>query len=85
VTRCHLSNSRLQASITLVYQAAVLIVPWLLRLVRVTRRPYAGLAAVFGDGCAMLALLNTLVMLDTTHEGYCHGPPPRDGTLPKQI
>jgi hypothetical protein len=30
----------------------------------------------------MLALLNTLVMLDTAHEGYCHGPPPRDGTLP---
>ncbi|KAK4119539.1 hypothetical protein N657DRAFT_254245 [Parathielavia appendiculata] len=70
--------ARMQASINLIYHAAVLVVPWLLRLVRATRRPYAGFAAVFGDGCAMLALLNTLAMLDTAHEDYCHGPPPRD-------
>ncbi|KAK4100564.1 hypothetical protein N658DRAFT_399282, partial [Parathielavia hyrcaniae] len=68
----------MQASMTLIYHAAVLLVPWLLRLVRPTRRPYAGLTAVFGDGCAMLALLNTLVMLDTAHEGYCHKFPPKD-------
>jgi hypothetical protein len=77
VTGCHLSNPRLQASITLIYHAAVLAVPCLLRLVGATRRPFAGLVTVFGDGCAMMAVLNTLVMLDTAHEGYCHSPPPR--------
>jgi hypothetical protein len=66
---------------TLVYQAGVLIVPWLLRLLRATKRPLTGLGTVFGDGCAMVALLNTLVMLDTAHEGYCHRPPQTGGTL----
>ncbi|KAK4044251.1 hypothetical protein C8A01DRAFT_31565 [Parachaetomium inaequale] len=66
---------RMQASITLIYQAGVLIVPWLLRLLGATKRPLTGLGTVFGDGCAMVALLNTLVMLDTAHEGYCHSPP----------
>jgi hypothetical protein len=81
VTGCHWwSNPRLQASLTLIYHAAVLAVPCLLRLVRATRRPFAGMVTVFGDGCAMMAVLNTLVMLDTAHEGYCHSPPPR-GTL----
>jgi hypothetical protein len=68
--------ARMQASISLIYHAGVLIVPWLLRLLRATKRPFTGLGAVFGDGCAMVALLNTLCTLDTAHEGYCHSPPP---------
>ncbi|KAK4158369.1 hypothetical protein C8A00DRAFT_28649 [Chaetomidium leptoderma] len=67
---------RMQASLALIYHTAVLVVPWMLRLLKTTRRPFAGLVAVFGDGCAMMALLNTLAMLDTAHEGYCHSPPP---------
>lgn len=68
---------RMQASITLIYQAAVLVVPWMLRLLRATKRPFANLATVFGDGTVVMGLLNTLVILDTDHEGYCHRPPPR--------
>ncbi|KAL2187296.1 hypothetical protein L209DRAFT_728319 [Thermothelomyces heterothallicus CBS 203.75] len=65
---------RMQASVTLMYHAGALVVPWLLRLLRATRRPFTSLATVFGDGWALMALLNTLVMLDSTHEEYCHGP-----------
>jgi hypothetical protein len=74
--------ARMQATVSLVYHAAVLVVPWLLRLLRATtKRPFTGLGAVFGDGCAMVALLNTLCTLETAHEGYCHNPPQGGGTL----
>ncbi|KAL2147265.1 hypothetical protein VTI28DRAFT_10255 [Corynascus sepedonium] len=63
---------RMQASITLMYHTGALFAPWLLRLLRATRRPFTSVATVFGDGWALMALLNTLVMLDSTHEDYCH-------------
>lgn len=65
----------------LVYHAFALAVPCLLRLVRKARRPFGGLATVFGDGCAVMAMLNIMVQLDAAHEGYCHSPPSKDGTL----
>ncbi|KAL2130658.1 hypothetical protein VTI74DRAFT_6121 [Chaetomium olivicolor] len=68
---------RMQASMTLIYHALVLIVPSLLLLVRASRRPLTSLATVFGDGCAMMATLSMMVLLDTYHEGYCHSPPPK--------
>ncbi|KAL2266112.1 hypothetical protein VTJ83DRAFT_5464 [Remersonia thermophila] len=63
--------AKTQFSVTLIYHAAVLVVPCLLRLVRATRQPVAGLGTLFGDGVAMMAMLNTLVMLDAVHEGEC--------------
>lgn len=65
---------------TLIYHAGALVVPWLLRLLRATKRPFTSLVAVFADGCAMMALLSMLVMLDTSHEGFCHGSVPTAGT-----
>ncbi|KAL1836934.1 hypothetical protein VTJ49DRAFT_4495 [Mycothermus thermophilus] len=64
--------AKTQFSVTLIYHAAVLVVPCLLRLVRAKRQPVAGLGTLFGDGVAMMAMLNTLVMLDSVHEGECH-------------
>lgn len=63
---------RMQAAITLIYQTVVLVVPWLRRLMGSTRRPFTGLGTVFLDGCVAVAMLNTMVMLDTDHESYCH-------------
>jgi len=57
----------------LTYHAAVLIVPWLFRVLKSSRRPLTGLATVFGDGCSMIALLNAIILLDGSHESYCHG------------
>jgi len=68
----------MQASVTLIYHAGILVVPWLLRLLRATKRPFTSGFAVFGDGLAMMALLNSLVMLDATHEGFCHKSPQGD-------
>jgi len=65
-------SNLLEASITLMYHTGALFAPWLLRLLRATRRPFTSVATVFGDGWALMALLNTLVMLDSTHEDYCH-------------
>ncbi|KAL2162181.1 hypothetical protein VTH06DRAFT_7094 [Thermothelomyces fergusii] len=67
--------ARMQASVLLTYHAGALVVPWMLRLLRPTRRPFAGLAAVFADGWALMGLLNILVMVDSAHEEYCHGSP----------
>ncbi|KAH6617876.1 hypothetical protein B0J18DRAFT_435839 [Chaetomium sp. MPI-SDFR-AT-0129] len=67
---------RMQASMTLIYHAGALVVPWLLRLLKATKRPFTSLVAVFADGCAMMTLLSMLVMLDTSHEGFCHGASP---------
>jgi hypothetical protein len=39
------------------------------------------LSAVFGDGCAMVAMLNIMVQLDSAHEDYCHRPPPRADSI----
>lgn len=66
---------------TLIYHFCVLFVPCLLRLLKANRRPYAGLAAVFGDGCAMVAMINSVVMLDSAHHDYCHRPPSGGGML----
>lgn len=66
-----MSNS-IKASVALMYHAGALVVPWLLRLLRATKRPFTSMATIFGDGWALMALLNTLVMLDSTHEEYCH-------------
>ncbi|KAK3303318.1 uncharacterized protein B0T15DRAFT_539834 [Chaetomium strumarium] len=68
---------RTQASVILVYHTFIIVIPGLLRLLKPTRRPFTGLSAVFGDGCAMVAMLNIMVQLDTAHEDYCHRPPPR--------
>ncbi|KAL2119732.1 hypothetical protein VTJ04DRAFT_6693 [Mycothermus thermophilus] len=71
--RGHLIHwAKTQFSATLIYHAAVLVVPCLLRLVRANRKPVAGLITLFFDGVAMMALLNTLIMLDGVHEKSCH-------------
>lgn len=57
----------------LIYHVVVLIVPLLLRVLRGTKRPLVGLATVFGDGCAMVALVNTIVLLDSVRENHCRG------------
>ncbi|SPQ26866.1 d8577e3e-cf55-41dd-8313-b0e4d495a2c7 [Thermothielavioides terrestris] len=73
--------ARMQASVILIYHAFALAVPCLLRLLRPARWPFRGLATLFGDGCAMVALLNIMVQLDGAHEHYCHRPPPRDDSI----
>ncbi len=65
----------------LLYHGLVLIVPALRRMLKATRRPSGGLATLFGDGCAIVALLNMIVLLDGAHESYCHKPSWTSGTL----
>ncbi|KAJ4293913.1 hypothetical protein N0V88_005427 [Collariella sp. IMI 366227] len=59
---------RMQAAMALMYHALVLVVPRLLQLMKATKRPLTSLVAVFGDGCAMMATLSMMVLLDTYHE-----------------
>ncbi|KAK4242757.1 hypothetical protein C8A03DRAFT_28986 [Achaetomium macrosporum] len=72
---------RTQASVILVYHAFILVIPGLLRLLKPMRRPFTSLSAVFGDGCAIVAMLNIMVQLDAAHEDYCHRPPPRADSI----
>ncbi len=69
----------------LIYHTVVLVSPCLLRLFRSARRPFANVGTVFVDGCVMVAMINTVVMLDSDHEGYCHRPPKQGGTLCHQL
>ncbi|KAL2259769.1 hypothetical protein VTK26DRAFT_6442 [Humicola hyalothermophila] len=64
-----------QTLLILIYHTVVLAAPCVLRILRPTDRPFTSLATVFGDGIAAAALLNTIVLLDTPHERYCHSPP----------
>ena len=69
----------------LIYHTVVLVSPCLLRLFRSARRPFANVGTVFVDGCVMVAMINTVVMLDSDHEGYCHRPPKKGGALFHQL
>ncbi|GAB1315933.1 hypothetical protein MFIFM68171_06143 [Madurella fahalii] len=65
---------RIQAFVVLMYQTVVLVGLCLLRAWKTRKRLPVGLATVFGDGCAVMAALNIMMLLDTPYGTHCHGP-----------